>query len=65
VVGIGDAIELHQPGHADAEAIGDLGEGFPWLNRDFCRQAWKGQHHGNGQGNKAAAHGLGEQLPAR
>jgi hypothetical protein len=35
------------------------------LNRDFCRQAWKGQHHGNGQGGKAAAHGFEKQLPAR
>ena len=56
-VGVQDAVDLHQPAHADAMAIGDLGEGFAVLDGDLAGQGRQGQHQGQGQGDEGATHG--------
>ena len=57
VVGLADAVELHQPLHADAGAVGDFREGLARFHRDITGQSRYGQHQGEGEGGEGTAHG--------
>ena len=57
VVGLADAVELHQLLHADAGAVGNFREGIARFHRDLPGHRRQRQHQGEGEGSEGAAHG--------
>ena len=57
VIGVAEAVELHQLVDAQAVALSDLREGFPLLHGHLTGPDRQGQHQGQGQGDERATHG--------
>ena len=57
VLGVLEAVELHQPLHGNAIALGNFRQGFAGLHHHLAGQARQGQQQGENQGGSGAAHG--------
>ena len=67
MVGVLDFVDLDQPLHTHAQAIGDFREGFPRLHPHGSCHGGQRKDQGEGQDGRGTAHGTGSfiELGAR